>query len=122
MIYVSTKMQVTGIVFGRSILFLSFFLSALLHPPPGGGSGNQKYAWAKILATHQNLSSGFAHPCVSVRLVCLLLARSLARTQFSSTGIFLFSPVHVHPPSRVRETRVVAVTVAAAADIVIVLL
>lgn len=62
-----------------------------------------------------------------VRLFFLLvypLVCSLERTQFLNIVdplISSSSTVHVHPPRRVRESRVVAVTIAAA-DIVIVLL
>jgi hypothetical protein len=71
---------------------------------------------------HPSPSSGFAHPCVSVR--CFVY-RSLIRTKFSSTLtslISLLSTVHVYPPSRVGETRVVAVTIAATVDVVVVVI
>ena len=57
---------------------------------------------------------------IIVRRFCLS-ARLLAILKHCGFSFLLFSTVHVHSPRRVRETRVVTVTIAAA-DIIVILL
>lgn len=94
--------------------YAAVVLSFCAHPPRGGkvikDMRDQDY-----LATHRGQSSGSIH---GVSLF-LSVARSLAVYFHRNFSSLIFSTVHINSPRRVRETRVVAVTIAAAGIVIL---
>lgn len=114
-------MQIIGIVFGKIFLFFSFSLRLLLLLQ------GRKLSNMRDQDDHQPAESKLGvsiHACLHVLSIARLLARTHTILKQCDFSHLLFSTVHIHSPRRVRESRVIAVTIAAAAavDVVVTLL